>query len=118
MSEFKLTGTNYVSEWNGSSLNPGTNTSPYSHPNDAPNGNTISIIGAGVYFGTQTRYCRRHADGIVILDFNGLNNTGSPDYVQSFESPATRGIINLRCNNYQGNLANGAGISGWHVDFF
>lgn len=75
MSEFSLTGYGYVSEWNGDSLNVGTDPdTPWAHPADAPNSVSNEIIvGSGYYeggWGAQDR--RLTGDGKVIIDFLGF----------------------------------------------
>ena len=116
MSEFKLTGDFYVSQWNGASLNPGTPTQPYAHPNDAPSANNKVIIGPGEYTGSQGTKSRKHADGLVVFNFNGLNNTIGCDYAQSLAEPAMRGVYVKNCNSFKGNSHIGGGTSGWFTD--
>lgn len=118
MSEFKLTGDFYVSEWNGDSLNDGSAATPFSHPNDVTGGNIVVIIGAGYYKGAQNVAMKKRADGIVVFDFDGLNSTGDGNYAKSFSDPSMQGIRVIKCNSFQGNLHNGGGLSGWHVDCF
>jgi hypothetical protein len=77
MSEFKITGVGYVSEWNGDAANPGTATSPKAHPSDAGMPGTyadVIIIGAGYYTGSipgGSAARRWTADGEVIIDLQG-----------------------------------------------
>lgn len=78
MSEFKLTGPYYISEWNGNSLNDGTNPdTPYAHPADVPVNVTSyvtpAIIGSGFYEGNFSRYYPFVGDGKVVADLLGLN---------------------------------------------
>jgi hypothetical protein len=72
MSEFKKTGTYYVSEWNGDSLNDGSALTPFAHPADAPNQTGTVILGTGYYVGNWgvNRY-RLIGDGKVIIDGQG-----------------------------------------------
>jgi hypothetical protein len=73
MSEFKITGAKYVSQWNGSSLNAGTDVSPYAHPADSANSSQALILGTGVYKGGWSGSRNPIGDGSVIID--GLNGT-------------------------------------------
>lgn len=86
MSEFKLTGDYYVSEWNGNSANPGTDVSPYAHPADLPVDSTnIVVIGTGYYVGGYTKIAQYRGDGDVIIDCQGATltttNGGSGTYL-------------------------------------
>jgi hypothetical protein len=78
MSEFKISGVGYVSEWNGNAANAGTATSPKAHPNDAGMPGTfqdIIVIGTGYYkapFPSGSLAKRWTADGRVIFDLAGL----------------------------------------------
>jgi hypothetical protein len=80
MSEFRLSGTHYCSEWNGSPSNDGTNPdTPYLHPNNGPTGYAFNyILGAGVYLGNILGAKKIFGDGKVIIDFqnNIVGNTG------------------------------------------
>lgn len=75
MSEFKKIGGYYVSEWNGSSLNIGTNPlTPEAHPADVPEiGGSKIIVGTGFYVGgwSNTIYKLLEGDGKVIIDAIG-----------------------------------------------
>lgn len=93
MSEFRLLGNLYVSEWNGSSANPGSAISPYSHPADAPSSSTnIIIVGTGYYFGGWTGVRRISGDGKVVLDLNGASTSPVTGVNTSETSPAIRGV--------------------------
>ena len=77
MSEFKIAGIGYVSQWNGNASNPGTDTSPKAHPSNAgmPGDFTNQIIiGPGYYIGSipgGSAARRWTGDGEVIIDLNG-----------------------------------------------
>lgn len=97
MSEFKLTGDKYVSEWNGSSLNPGTDTSPYAHPADSPSSSTnIIVVGTGEYQGiwTGTRILKGDSDD-VIIDCSGLNISQNASLALVFENITLRNVGTL-----------------------
>lgn len=74
---FKITGNNYVSEWGGNSLNPGTPESPYASIVDAPNtANLITVIGTGIYkhsWPAVTTGRQFLGDGRVEIDALGSN---------------------------------------------
>lgn len=74
---FKITGNNYVSEWGGNSLNPGTPESPYASIVDAPNtANLITVIGTGIYkhaWPAVTSGRQFLGDGKVEIDALGSN---------------------------------------------
>lgn len=83
MNEFRLSGVNYVSEWNGNDANAGTNPElPKKTINAAPtSGHTI--VGAGTYLGNITGARNPiTADGYVLLDGQNLfiNNANAAYY--------------------------------------
>lgn len=118
MSEFKITGDFYASEWNGNSLNVGDANNPFAHPNDVVSTNIRLILGSGIYKGIQNKNIRKHGDGLVVFDFENGDNTHGPTIAQSFSDPANKNIIVKRCNSFRGNQHNGGGNTGWHVDCF
>lgn len=104
MSEFKLSGSFYVSEWNGSSGNPGTDVAPFSHPADAPNSSAnIIVLGTGIYTGVWTGFRRLYGDGLPVIDCNGSNFCGGA--ASSYSSPSHQKIKVIRCNNLFGLAA-------------
>jgi len=86
MSEFKIPGDRYVSQWNGSPANSGTALAPYVHPANAPINSSNIVIGSGIYKGgwVNNQFRAVRSDGIVILDFQGgvglLNSTDNEGY--------------------------------------
>lgn len=97
MSEFKLVGDKYVSQWNGNSLNTGDATSPYAHPADAASTANLIIIGTGVYNGSWVGLRVLKADGKVVVNF--LSSTGG---IGSTANPPQEGV-------YFKNLVGGFG---------
>jgi hypothetical protein len=75
---FKKSGTYYVSQWGGSSLNAGTAEAPFAHPNDLATATVSSIVlGTGVYKGGISALASGQriliGDGDVIVDLQGGN---------------------------------------------
>lgn len=105
MSQFRLTGDLYVSEWNGDPLNPGTDILPYSHPADAPNTNLNNIIvGSGHYLGGYTGIRKLTGDGKVVMDGEGVvlidgSNIFENIHFKNFESitHASGGVNRIEC---------------------
>ncbi|WP_057935846.1 hypothetical protein [Algoriphagus resistens] len=101
MSEFKLVGDKYITQWNGSSINDGSEETPYAHPADAPSSSTNKIIiGSGYYNGVWTGYRRLIGDGKVVIDLNGGNFNGGS--LGSYTNPTHENIKLLRCDNLCG----------------
>lgn len=85
MSEFKLPGDYFVSEWNGSSANPGTATSPFAHPADALSSYTnVVVLGTGLYKGGWTGQRRLIGDGEVTIDLLGIAQTNGGTIFKSY----------------------------------
>lgn len=112
MSEFKLTGDFYVSDWNGDPLNDGTNpTTPYAHPADVPVTALLIILGTGIYIGGWSNfvYKRMFGDGKVIIDalggFGGFHRGATETYNLS------QGSKNLHLKNFSPVVLNALGSS-------
>lgn len=75
MSEFKILPVGsgqYISQWNGNSLNDGSATNPKAHPADvSASATNINIIGPGYYTGGWTGAKFLRADGTVVIDMLG-----------------------------------------------
>jgi hypothetical protein len=117
MSEFKITGDKYVSQWNGSSVNPGTATSPYAHPADAPNSTTnIIVIGTGVYKGKWTGHRKMIGDGHVIMDTidKTQNNNGDVNnlHLKNFNTLGTFTTFLQDCIIENSNVFLSAALTG------
>jgi len=90
MSEFKIAGDSFVSQWNGSSANPGTALAPYAHPSSAPNSiSNIVVLGTGYYKGGYSGTRLLQGDGKPILDLLG----------QIANLPSGGNIINIHFKN-------------------
>jgi hypothetical protein len=79
MSQFRKTGQLYCSEWNGDDLNAGTlPTLPKKNITAFPDSSANKIIvGSGQYLGVWTTGRNVEADGKVIVDLNGGNQSGN-----------------------------------------
>jgi hypothetical protein len=73
MSGFKTAAGYYVSEWNGNSLNDGTDPlTPYAHLADVPSDTAnFTLVGTGFYKGTWSGNRKIICDGFVVIDLNG-----------------------------------------------
>jgi len=110
MSEFKIPGNAYISQWNGSSANPGTALAPYAHPVDPPSSTTlVNVIGPGYYViqNNLSKDIRLIADGQVTLDFLGVNSTARLFYQSSFLNPTYQGIYFKNLDILNDNAING-----------
>lgn len=78
---FKVSGTDYVSEWGGSAANDGTNPlTPYASPADinVALANRIVVLGTGVYRGIFPNVFRTYrGDGRAVVDFLGGGSTST-----------------------------------------
>lgn len=76
MSQFRKTGTYYVSQWGGDSLNAGTDPNlPLAHPSDVGSTSLVMIVGAGYYSGgwVSNHVKNLFSDGKVIIDAPGFS---------------------------------------------
>lgn len=98
MSEFKLTGDLYVSEWNGDSLNDGSALTPYAHTDDALDSDSIIIIGSGNYNGASLNRCKKWGDGEVVLNLLGNPYYGYGYNNNTSASPSAKNLNIRNCS--------------------
>jgi len=102
MSEFKIPGDRFVSQWNGSPANPGTALAPYAHPSSAPSSTTnIVVVSTGIYKGGWSGSRKIFGDGKVLIE-----GTGSESITLVASSPLSRNIHLKNLNS----ILNGNGI--------
>jgi hypothetical protein len=79
MSQFRKTGTYYVSQWGGDDLNAGTSpTLPKASISALPSSTAIAVVGSGTYNGAGGSASKTlEADGKVVIDFIGNAGFGA-----------------------------------------